>query len=48
MTKIQELAQEEVYKYLGVNENNGIQHASIKRNKKRMLQKGTNATSKNN
>ena len=29
-TKIKELEQEEVYKYLGVNESNGIQHVTMK------------------
>ena len=39
-TKIKELEQENVCKYLGVNESNGIQHATMKE-EKRMLQKST-------
>ena len=29
-TEVQELDQEEVYKYLGVDENDGIQHSKMK------------------
>ena len=39
-TKVQELDQKEVYKYLGVDESDGIQHSKMKENIRKEYNRG--------